>query len=118
MTPTKNNPEYHHRRSIRLKGYDYSQAGAYFVTMCTQHRECLFGEIVDGKMRLNEYGQIVQQCWMEIPQHYQNVQLDEYVVMPNHVHGIIIINEFDISTVGAIQELPLQLLFETAYLNP
>ncbi|MCD6234217.1 MAG: hypothetical protein J7K63_04165 [Candidatus Marinimicrobia bacterium] len=49
MTPTKNNPEYHHRRSIRLKGYDYSQAGAYFVTMCTQNRECLFGEIVDGK---------------------------------------------------------------------
>jgi len=104
----KYDQEKYHRRSIRLKGYDYSQAGAYYVTMCTQNRECLFGEIVNGKMRLNEYGQIVQQCWMEIPQHYQNVQLDEYVVMPNHVHGIIIINESDISTVGAIHELPLR----------
>jgi REP element-mobilizing transposase RayT len=101
----KYNPEKHHRRSIRLQGYDYSQPGAYFITICTKDRKYLFGNIIDGKMVLNEYGKIAQQCWLDIPLHYQNVELNEFVVMPNHVHGIIIININD--TVGTIHELPL-----------
>ncbi len=95
----------HHRRSIRLKGYDYSQSGAYFITICTYNRECLFGKIVDDKMILNQYGEIANQCWLEIPNHFPNVELDEYIIMPNHIHEIIVINE---QNVGAIHELPLQ----------
>ncbi len=83
------NPNIHHRRSIRLKEYDYSQEGVYFVTICTEKKECLFGDIVNGKMVLNDAGKIVDQCWLEIPQHFSNVQLHEHIVMPNHVHGII-----------------------------
>jgi REP element-mobilizing transposase RayT len=86
-------PEKHHRRSIRLKGYDYTQPGAYFITICTHGRECLFGEIIDGEMHLNEAGQIVVQTWQDLPNHVPNVQLDAFVIMPNHVHGIIIITE-------------------------
>ena len=89
----KYSPEIHHRRSIRLKGYDYSQAGAYFVTICTQSRECLFGEIVDGGMRLNSAGDITCQCWDDIPTHFPHVDLDAFVVMPNHVHGIVVITD-------------------------
>jgi REP element-mobilizing transposase RayT len=84
-------PQRHHRRSIRLKGYDYSQAGAYFVTICAQNRECLFGEIVDGEMRLNGQGEIVIACWDNLPCHFPHIELDAFVVMPNHVHGIIVI---------------------------
>jgi|GEM_PF-899802 len=78
-------------RSIRLKGYDYKQAGAYFVTICTQDRVCLFGDVVDGQMRLNREGRVVETVWHEIPNHYPHVQLEAFVVMPNHVHGIIVI---------------------------
>jgi putative transposase len=78
------------RHSIRLKGYDYSQAGAYFVTIVTQGREALFGEVVDGKMRLNRYGKVVQKWWDIIPEHYPNIETGAFVVMPNHVHGIIV----------------------------
>ena len=81
----------HNHHSIRLKEYDYSQPGAYFITLCTKNRECLFGEIKSSKMQSNEYGQIAEQCWMEIPNHYPNVELDEFVIMPDHFHGIIII---------------------------
>lgn len=81
-------PQKHHRRSIRLKGYDYSSEGAYYVTIVVQGRECLFGEIIDGEMHLNEYGVIVQKWWDEIPNHFPNVELGAFVVMPNHVHGI------------------------------
>jgi REP element-mobilizing transposase RayT len=86
-------PDRYHRRSIRLKGYDYAQAGAYFVTLCTQERACLFGEVVDGEMRLDAGRQIVRQCWAEIPIHFPRVALDAFVVMPNHVHGIIILTD-------------------------
>jgi putative transposase len=86
-------PEKHHRRSIRLKGYDYTQPGAYFITICAQGRACLFGEIIDGEMHLNEAGQIVVQTWQDLLNHISNVQLDAFVVMPNHVHGIIIITD-------------------------
>ena len=85
----KYNPDIHNRRSIRLKGYDYSQAGAYFVTICVQHRKCLFGDVVDGKMILNDAGQMVQTVWDEIPHKYPGVQTNGFVVMPNHIHGII-----------------------------
>ncbi len=79
------------RRSIRLKDYDYSQAGYYFVTICTQKHVCLFGDVLDGQMVLNEVGQYVQGCWQEIPNHFPHVKLDNYCIMPNHIHGIIII---------------------------
>lgn len=81
----------HHRRSIRLRGYDYSRVGAYFVTVCTQNQLCLFGEIVNGAMELNGAGRIVQYVWEEIPIHYQDIETEEFVVMPNHIHGIIVI---------------------------
>mgnify|MGYP000913469741 FL=1 len=87
----KYDPKKHHRRSIRLKGYDYSQSGACFVTICTQNRVCLFGDIVDGEMRLNDAGKIVHGVWNDLPNHYPGMELDAFVVMPNHVHGIIVI---------------------------
>jgi REP element-mobilizing transposase RayT len=87
----KFDPQMHHRRSIRLKEYDYTQSGGYFVTIVTGQRECLFGEIVNREMRLNEYGRITNECWHAIPEHFPNVELGAYVVMPNHVHGIIVI---------------------------
>ncbi len=89
----KYNPDIHHRRSIRLRNYDYSQAGAYFVTICTHHRECLFGEITNRAMRLNDAGKIAAQCWQDIPVHFSHAALDEWTVMPNHVHGIIVITD-------------------------
>ncbi|MDR2206659.1 MAG: hypothetical protein LBE36_10970 [Flavobacteriaceae bacterium] len=94
----------YHRRSIRLKGYDYSQAGLYFVTICVQNRECLFGEIVDGEMMLNECGNIANTIWNELPQHYPYVALDRFVVMPNHIHYIIEITDFHCR--GAINRAP------------
>ena len=97
-------PAKHHRRSIRLKGYDYSQAGAYFVTICTRNRECLFGDIVDGEMRLNELGIIVQRTWLDLPNHVGGIVLDAFVIMPNHVHGIITITDRGGNTVGAGSE--------------
>ena len=80
---TKHNPDKHHRRSIRLCGYDYSCDGLYFITVCSQGRACLFGEIVDGEMILNPAGRMVEKCWLAIPNRYRNVILHEYVVMPN-----------------------------------
>lgn len=91
IMPPKFDPKKHHRRSIRLKGYDYSSEGAYYVTIVTQDRVFLFGEIVDGEMHLNEYGEIVQKWWNEIPNHFPNVELGAFVIMPNHIHGIIFI---------------------------
>jgi putative transposase len=79
----------HHRRSIRRKGYDYAQPGAYFVTTCAQGGECLFGEIVSGQMRMTDVGQMVHETWYAMPRHYAGIEVDMFVVMPNHVHGII-----------------------------
>jgi REP element-mobilizing transposase RayT len=87
----KFDPDERHRQTIRLKDYDYSQAGAYFVTVCTQGRECLFGEITDGNMRLNEYGRIVRGEWLRSAEIRREIELDEWVVMPNHIHAIIAI---------------------------
>ncbi len=82
-------PDKHHRHSIRLAEYDYHGAGAYFVTVCTLHRGCLLGEAADGKIRLTRYGEIVGECWREIPAHFPNARLGQFTVMPNHIHGII-----------------------------
>jgi putative transposase len=87
----KHEPDKQGRRSIRLREYDYAQAGAYFSTIVTKDRACLFGEIVDGEMRPNQFGCIVQAAWGELPDHYQGVQCDAFMVMPNHVHGIIVL---------------------------
>lgn len=84
------NPNIHHRRSIRLKGYDYSQAGLYFVTICCQNRDCLFGEIVDKKMKLNDAGRMIEKWYLELENKFHDINLAEFVVMPNHFHCIII----------------------------
>lgn len=101
----KFDPKIHHRRSIRLAGYDYTQAGVYFVTIVTWRRDCLFGEVINGEMVLNDFGKIADECWRAIPEHFPNVELGAHVIMPNHVHGIILINEDNSRTavVGAQQ---------------
>lgn len=98
----KYNPDKHKRRSIRLKGYDYSREGLYFITICCQNRAHYFGEIINEEMQLNEIGEIAQKCWRDIPNHFKNVLLHTFVVMPNHIHGIIEI----VTPVGANQHLP------------
>ena len=85
-------PNLPRRKPTRLRDYDYSQRGAYFVTICAQHRKCLFGTIVDGQMQLNTISKIVVECWNRIPQHFPFVELGESVIMPNHIHGIIACN--------------------------
>ena len=103
---TKHNPKIHHRRSIRLKEYDYSQEGFYFITICTNHHVCLFGKIYDGKMVLNDAGKIAKECWLDVTEHYPNTRLHECVIMPNHVHGILqIVNN---AGVGVQDIEPLQ----------
>jgi len=88
----------YNRRSIRLKGYNYSQSGLYFVTICTFKKQCIFGDIENGKMVLSSEGIVVGQCWNEIPEHFPNVVLHDFVIMPNHIHGIIEIT--DVETAG------------------
>ena len=82
---------YRNRQSIRLKGFDYSCDGAYFLTICVQNRECLFGEIQKENMILNDYGKIVREIWEDLPTTIVDIDLDEYIIMPNHFHAIIII---------------------------
>jgi REP element-mobilizing transposase RayT len=89
----KYDPNKHRRRSIRLKGYDYTSAGAYFVTICVDRGECLLGEIVDGEMELDAWGQIAAELWLWLEDRYPYVTLDAWVIMPNHMHGIIIITD-------------------------
>ena len=104
----------HHRRSIRVQGYDYSSEGAYYVTIVTYQRDCLFGEIKNDEMVLSNLGKIADECWRAIPEHFPNVELGAYVVMPNHVHGIILINNNHRTTtnlssfVGATHASPLR----------
>jgi len=96
-------PEKHHRRSIRLRNYDYSQPGAYFVTICTYQKQSWFGEIKNGQMYLNQLGKIVADEWLKTCKIRPNFQLDEWVIMPNHFHGIVIINDYsgDDQSLGA-----------------
>ncbi len=88
-----NNAGEKRRRSTRLSGYDYAQTGAYFVTICTHGRLPLFGEIIGDEMRLNEAGRIVWDCWQAIPDHHPHAETDAFIVMPNHIHGIIFIRD-------------------------
>ena len=92
------------RRSIRLRDYDYTTGGAYFITMCTRNRECLFGSVIDGNVLLNELGEIAASCWNAITEHFPDVEVDRFVVMPNHIHGILVIH-----AVGATHASPLRL---------
>ena len=95
------------RRSIRLRGYDYAQAGAYFVTVVVQGRACLFGDLVGAEMRLNDAGEMIRRVWQEIPGRFPGIALDTFVVMPNHVHGIIsIVQPVGASLVGAQEAVP------------
>jgi putative transposase len=87
----KYDPTRHRRRSIRLPAYDYAQAGAYFVTVCSQNRECVFGDVAQGQMILNSPGQMVESVWRQLPRSYPGVEVDAFVVMPNHVHGVIVL---------------------------
>src|SRR5690349_19396351 len=89
----KYNPQIHHRRSIRLKGYDYSQAGACFITICCQDRKCRFGKIESDEMILNEFGIIACNEWKKLPERFPNVELDVFQVMPNHMHGIVVLTD-------------------------
>lgn len=79
------------RRSIRLPCYDYCREGVYFVTICSHQRECILGETKEGTLKLNDIGHVVKDCWEEIPKHFPNMELDQYVIMPNHIHGLIVI---------------------------
>jgi REP element-mobilizing transposase RayT len=94
-------PQWHHRRTIHLKGYDYAQPSAYFVTICTQDRACLFGEVVDGQVRLNDAGRMVQRWWDELNRKFPHIRTDAFVVMPNHIHGIVVIEPVEAKPVGA-----------------
>jgi REP-associated tyrosine transposase len=95
----KYDPDRHHRRSLRLKNFDYAQDGLYFITICIHRRQCLLGSAIDGGVRLNRHGEIAEMCWRAIPRHFPHAVLDEFVIMPNHIHGII--------AVGARHTVPL-----------
>ncbi|MDO9339450.1 MAG: transposase [Bacteroidales bacterium] len=130
ITMNKYNPNIHHRKSIRLKGYDYSQAGLYFITICVQDRKSLFGKIAGGdnvgvedfqplhhhqpEMILNDAGKIADECWLEIPKHFPNAVLHEHIVMPNHVHGIVELKQNDDTNVGVENFHPPQQSYESS----
>lgn len=101
------NPNIHHRRSIRLEGYDYAQAGAYFVTICAYARECLFGEIDADAMMLSEFGEIVRDEWLKSCAIRSEIKLGAYIVMPNHFHGIVYIASTDLIRGGDRPATPI-----------
>jgi putative transposase len=86
-------PELPRRKRLRLAGFDYSEFGAYFVTICTRKRECLLGEVVGGQLTLNARAESVRAAWNEIPDHFSGIALDGFVIMPNHVHGILLFTD-------------------------
>lgn len=87
----KYDPQKHHRRSIRLQGYDYTRIGAYYITIVAWRRGCLFGEVAEGEMKLSKFGLVAKQQWEKLPKRFPNIELGAYMVMPNHMHGIIMI---------------------------
>lgn len=87
------NPNIHNRKSIRLKGYDYSQAGMYFITICVQDRRCLFGKIENDEIMLNDFGIVANEQWVKLAERFTNFELDVFQIMPNHMHGIILLTE-------------------------
>lgn len=114
------NPDIHKRQSIRLKGYDYSQSGLYFITICCYQRECLFGNIINSQIILNNFGQLIKEEWLKSAEIREEIEFDDFIIMPNHFHGIVIINQeinsdfmkndvdFQDNNVGANGRLPLQ----------
>ena len=94
----KFDPNLRSRRSIRLQGYDYTQPGAYFITSCSWQRQCLFGDINNGKMQLSRSGEVVKFNWFNLTRVYPHVNLDAFVIMPNHVHGIIVLTDKEVAT--------------------
>ena len=115
-TQTQSATSLPNRRSIRLERYDYSQFGAYFVSICTHKRACLFGRITDGKMILSAAGQIVAEEWLKTAEIRPNVRLDEWVVMPNHFHGILILKTDQDTPAGARRTVPETVRY--AHLTP
>ncbi len=101
--PRQFNPDIHRRRSIRLPDYDYTQVGAYYVTIVTSRRRLLFGDVVADEMRLNDAGRLIEDAWQWLVHRYSYVSLDEYIVMPNHLHGIIVIGD---QPLGASRSAP------------
>ena len=89
------------RKSLRLRNYDYNQAGAYFVTVVVKGRTSIFGEVVGEEVKLNEYGEIVEISWLDLPNHYEHISLDSFIIMPNHIHGIVVISDTEANGVGA-----------------
>ena len=105
----KYDPEKHHRRSVRLKDYDYGHLGAYFVSICTQDRLCLFGNVEDNLMVLNDTGKMIKSNFLDLCHRFEKVEIDMHVIMPNHCHGIIIVNDNDCRGESCIRpELGLQ----------
>lgn len=98
------NPNIHHRKSIRLKGYDYAQAGLYFITICCQDRICRFGDVVNGEMILNELGIIARDEWVKLVERFPNFELDVFQIMPNHMHGIILLNDISVGATLAVAQ--------------
>ena len=107
-------PDKHHRRSIRLKGFDYRQWGAYFVTICTQNRACFLGAVAGGEMQSTNAGEIAKATWNELPARFPSLGLDAFVIMPNHIHGIIMVGAqfiapsdgFDVTNQGVMNHAP------------
>jgi len=96
-------PFFNRRKNLRLPGYDYSLPNYYFVTICTKNRECVLGRIVNYKIQLSEIGKIARKCWLDITKHYLNVYLDEWIIMPNHIHGIIEIVDDNLVTPHGVE---------------
>ncbi len=95
------------RRSLRLPGYNYSQPGAYFVTICTQNRLPIFGRVDQGRMLLNNCGIIATRKWERLDERFPEIEIDEFIVMPDHMHGIVIISDVGATPVGANHDLPI-----------
>jgi hypothetical protein len=87
----KYDPHRHHRRSLRLQGYDYAQSGTYFITICTHNRPHLFGTVHDGSLCLNKAGKMLEDWWLRLPTKFPSLSLDAFVIMPNHLHGILVL---------------------------
>ena len=102
--PSKFDPKKHHRRSIRLLEYDYAQTGAYYVTIVAWHRECLFGEVVNREMKLTKFGLVAEQQWEKLSGRFPHIELGAFMIMPNHMHGIIVITDGR-GTAGELNDL-------------
>jgi len=98
-------PNIHRRRSIRLQGYDYSQAGLYFITLCCYNKSHLFGKVENDQMLLNDAGKIARDEWFKTPEIRPNIALAEFIVMPNHVHGIVVVKYSEENAQSTIQRL-------------